>query len=178
MVLSLREIRPSPASTIRAAGVASRRCRRTRWGASSLRRPSHRRACTRWSVRSMARHVGISSSTVQRIWSKNDLKPHVVRTFKLSNDPKFEEKFWDVIGLYLNPPEKALRRRRRREKPVPGAGTVTARPAIGAGPSPNPDPRLPPSRHGHAVRRPQLSGRHADFPDPSNVIPMSNGCAF
>ena len=63
---------------------------------------------TRWSVRSMARHVGISSSTVQRIWSKNDLKPHVVRTFKLSNDPKFEEKFWDVIGLYLNPPEKAL----------------------------------------------------------------------
>lgn len=63
---------------------------------------------TRWSVRSMARHAGISSSTVQRIWSRNDLKPHVVRTFKLSNDPKFEEKFWDVIGLYLNPPEKAL----------------------------------------------------------------------
>lgn len=62
----------------------------------------------RWSVRSMARHAGISSSTVQRIWSRNDLKPHVVRTFKLSNDPKFEEKFWDVIGLYPNPPEKAL----------------------------------------------------------------------
>jgi hypothetical protein len=69
-------------------------------------RPPKGRA--RWSVRSMARHVGISSSTVQRIWSKNDLKPHVVRTFKLSNDPKFEEKFWDVIGLYLNPPDKAL----------------------------------------------------------------------
>jgi transposase len=63
---------------------------------------------TRWSVRSMARHAGMSHRTVQRIWVRNDLKPHIIRTFKLSNDPKFEEKFWDVIGLYLNPPEKAL----------------------------------------------------------------------
>lgn len=62
----------------------------------------------RWSVRSMGRHAGISHSTVQRIWSKNDLKPHVTRTFKVSTDPKFEEKFWDVIGLYLDPPAKAL----------------------------------------------------------------------
>ena len=56
----------------------------------------------------MGRHAGISHSTVQRIWSKNELKPHIVKTFKLSNDPKFEEKFWDVIGLYLDPPAKAL----------------------------------------------------------------------
>ena len=63
---------------------------------------------SRWSVRSMGRHAGVSHSTVQRIWSKNDLKPHVVKTFKLSNDPKFEEKFWDVIGLYLDPPLNAL----------------------------------------------------------------------
>ena len=62
----------------------------------------------RWSVRSMGRHVGISHSTVQRIWSKNEPKPHITRTFKLSNDPQFEEKFWDVIGLYLDPPAKAL----------------------------------------------------------------------
>jgi transposase len=62
----------------------------------------------RWSVRSMGRHVGISHSTVQRIWSKNDLKPHVTRTFKLSNDTDFEQKFWDVIGLYLDPPTNAL----------------------------------------------------------------------
>ena len=62
----------------------------------------------RWSVRSMSRHAGISASTVQRIWSKNELKPHVTRTFKLSNDPHFEEKFWDVIGLYLDPPTNAL----------------------------------------------------------------------
>jgi len=63
---------------------------------------------SRWSVRSMGRHAGMSHSSVQRIWAKNELKPHVTKTFKLSNDPKFEEKFWDVIGLYLDPPAKAL----------------------------------------------------------------------
>jgi transposase len=63
---------------------------------------------SRWSIRSMAQHAGVSASSVQRIWSDNDIKPHRVKTFKLSNDPKFEEKFWDVIGLYLNPPDRAL----------------------------------------------------------------------
>jgi len=62
----------------------------------------------RWSTRSMARATGVSKATVQRLWSANDIKPHVTRTFKISNDPNFEEKFWDVIGLYLNPPDKAL----------------------------------------------------------------------
>lgn len=61
------------------------------------------------STRKVAAEVGgISPASVQRIWSANDLKPHLERTFKLSNDPNFEEKFWDVIGLYLDPPEKAL----------------------------------------------------------------------
>jgi transposase len=63
---------------------------------------------SRWSIRSMSRHAGISASSVQRIWSRNDLKPHRLKTFKLSNDPRFEEKFWDVVGLYLNPPAKAV----------------------------------------------------------------------
>ena len=63
---------------------------------------------TRWTVRSMARQVGISASSVHTIWKQNELKPHLTRTFKISNDPQFEQKFWDVIGLYLNPPEKAL----------------------------------------------------------------------
>jgi transposase len=62
----------------------------------------------RWSTRSMAGAVGISHQSVHAIWKKNDLKPHQVRTFKISRDPRFEEKFWDVIGLYLDPPEKAL----------------------------------------------------------------------
>jgi transposase len=63
---------------------------------------------TRWSCRSMARAQKVSPSTVQRIWSSNDIQPHLTRTFKVSNDTRFEEKFWDVIGLYLNPPDKAL----------------------------------------------------------------------
>lgn len=62
----------------------------------------------RWSCRTMARAAGISTASVQRLWAANDIKPHLTRTFKLSNDAHFEEKFWDVIGLYLNPPEKAL----------------------------------------------------------------------
>ena len=63
---------------------------------------------TRWSTRSMAKAVGISHYSVHKIWGQNDLKPHLTRTFKLSTDPHFEEKFWEVIGLYLNPPDKAL----------------------------------------------------------------------
>jgi transposase len=63
---------------------------------------------TRWSTRTMAKAVGLSAYSVHRIWARNDIKPHQTRTFKLSKDPHFEEKFWDVIGLYLNPPEKAL----------------------------------------------------------------------
>jgi transposase len=63
---------------------------------------------TRWSVRTMAQHAQISPAQVQRIWSANDIKPHVLRTFKLSRDKDFEAKFWDVIGLYLSPPERAL----------------------------------------------------------------------
>ena len=63
---------------------------------------------TRWSVRSMARHAGLSKSAVQQLWTRNDLKPHRLRTFKVSRDPLFEAKFWDVIGLYLEPPHKAL----------------------------------------------------------------------
>jgi transposase len=63
---------------------------------------------THWSCRSMAARAGVSSATVQRIWAARGLKPHRVKTFKLSNDPKFEEKLVDVVGLYLNPPENAI----------------------------------------------------------------------
>ena len=69
-------------------------------------RPPKGRA--RWSCRSMARHSGLSRSAVQRLWAANDLKPHRTRTFKLSNDPQFEAKFWDIVGLYLSPPTRAV----------------------------------------------------------------------
>jgi transposase len=63
---------------------------------------------THWSCRSMAKASDVSPATVQRIWSGRGLKPHLVKTFKLSNDPRFEEKLIDVVGLYLNPPEQAV----------------------------------------------------------------------
>ena len=69
-------------------------------------RPPKGRNC--WSTRSMAKELGVSHSTVHRIWSANEIKPHRLGTFKVSNDPNFEEKFWDVIGVYLEPPDKAL----------------------------------------------------------------------
>lgn len=63
---------------------------------------------THWSSRSLAKVMGLSASTIRRIWKRHGLKPHLVRTFKLSKDPKFVEKLEDIIGLYLNPPEHAL----------------------------------------------------------------------
>ena len=63
---------------------------------------------THWSTRSMARAVSMSEATVRRIWHKHGLKPQVVKTFKLSNDPQFIERLEDIVGLYLNPPEHAM----------------------------------------------------------------------
>jgi transposase len=63
---------------------------------------------THWSRKSMAKATGISPSSVGRIWAEAGLKPHLTRTFKVSNDPQFEQKVTDIVGLYLNPPDKAL----------------------------------------------------------------------
>jgi transposase len=63
---------------------------------------------THWSLTRMAKATGISPSAVQRIWKGAGLKPHLVKTFKISNDPKFAEKVVDVVGLYMNPPDKAV----------------------------------------------------------------------
>jgi transposase len=63
---------------------------------------------THWSRSTMAKAAGVSESTVGRIWARNGLKPHLHRTFKLSNDKQFEEKLEDIIGLYLSPPEHAV----------------------------------------------------------------------
>jgi len=63
---------------------------------------------THWSTRAMARTQGVSEASVRRIWKQHNLKPHRTKSFKLSRDPQFVEKLQDVVGLYLNPPEKAL----------------------------------------------------------------------
>ena len=63
---------------------------------------------THWSCRQMASAQDVSKNTVNRLWQLHNLKPHLNRSFKLSRDPKFVEKLTDVVGLYLNPPEKVL----------------------------------------------------------------------
>ncbi len=63
---------------------------------------------THWSTNSMARATGVSASTVGRIWREHGIKPHRVKSFKLSNDKRFVEKLDDIVGLYLNPPEHAM----------------------------------------------------------------------
>ena len=63
---------------------------------------------THWSTRSMAKVQGISEATVRRIWKQYNLKPHLVETFKLSRDKRFMEKLCDIVGLYMNPPDKAI----------------------------------------------------------------------
>jgi len=68
-------------------------------------KPAH---ATHWSTRSMAAAAGISEASVRRIWHAHGLKPHRVRTFKLSRDPEFTEKLKDIVGLYLHPPEHAI----------------------------------------------------------------------
>jgi transposase len=63
---------------------------------------------THWSTRSLARKLKTNKAMVQRVWKANGLKPHLSRAFKVSNDPKFADKLIDIVGLYLNPPDKAL----------------------------------------------------------------------
>ncbi len=63
---------------------------------------------THWSTRTMAKNQGVGHATVQRIWKQYNLKPHLIETFKLSRDKKFLEKLYDVVGLYLNPPDKSI----------------------------------------------------------------------
>ena len=65
------------------------------------------RHATHWSVRSMARSQGVSSATIQRIWKAYHLQPHRVEHFKFSTDPEFVQKVRDIVGLYLNPPDRA-----------------------------------------------------------------------
>jgi transposase len=93
---------------------ASRPGRKPRLSAAMIERVVHITlnekppAGTHWSVRKLAKAVGLSHSSVQRIWAAHGLKPHLTKTFKLSNDPQFSEKVQDVVGLYLDPPDKAL----------------------------------------------------------------------
>ena len=63
---------------------------------------------THWSTRDLAKRIGVSQSTVSRVWRAFNLQPHRVKTFRLSNDPLFVEKVRDIVGLYMNPPDHAV----------------------------------------------------------------------
>lgn len=63
---------------------------------------------THWSVRTLARHLGVSRTIIHRVWQKHDVQPHRVERFKISSDPHFEDKVRDIVGLYLSPPDRAL----------------------------------------------------------------------
>jgi hypothetical protein len=65
-------------------------------------------AATHWSTRTLAKAQGVSEATIRRIWRQHHLKPHLIKTFKLSRDKHFLEQLDDVVGLYLNPPDQAL----------------------------------------------------------------------
>src|SRR5688572_32878516 len=66
------------------------------------------KAATQWSTRTMANELGVSAASISRHWRAHGLKPHVVRGFKISRDPKFAEKLEDIVALYMSPPEHAL----------------------------------------------------------------------
>src|SRR5262249_57097512 len=72
---------------------------------ATLRKPKTAR---HWSGRRLAKEVGLSAATVHRIWQKYGLQPHRVDTFKFSQDPQFDSKLADIVGLYVDPPERAL----------------------------------------------------------------------
>ena len=144
-----------------AQAAASRRSDRAGGAHDAAREAAGRHALV---VRKLARAVGLSHSSVQRIWAAHGLKPHLTKTFKLSNDPQFGEKVQDIVGLYLDPPDKALVLVRRREEPDPGARPHAAGAAAEEGPRRHHDARLQAPRHHDAVRRPRRRHRRGDRP--------------
>ena len=119
-------------------------------------------AATHWSTRTMAAAVSVSEATVRRIWQANGLKPHLARTFKVSNDPQFARK----AGVHRRPLPESSRARhralRRREEPDPSLGSDTARIAVEEGPLRNDDARLQAQWNGHFVCRHEHLGRDGD----------------
>ena len=133
----------------RAAGEAS-------GGYDAAQKPAN---ATHWSTRTMARAAGISEASVRRIWRAHGLKPHQVRTFKLSRDPAVPGE----AGGHRRPVSESARARhravRRREEPDSGSGPHPARPADEERPLRHHDPRLQAQRNGHAVCRPRCARR-------------------
>ena len=133
----------------------SRRC----W---SRRLESTPENATHWSRSKMAERSGLSESTIGRIWRAFGLQPHRTDTFKLSNDPLFVEKVYDIVGLYLNPPEAAVVLSVDEKSQVQALGALAAGVPDDARDVRAAHARLPAARHHQPVRRVQHRRRHRD----------------
>src|SRR5512135_879714 len=124
---------------------------------------------THWSTRTMAARVGVSRDTVHRVWRARGLQPHRVETFKLSNDPRFEEKLVDVVGLYLNPPDKAVVLCLDEKSQVQALDRTQPSLPMKKGRAGTMTPRLQAARHDDSVRRPRRADRggHRAVPAPA-----------
>src|SRR5215469_12576970 len=130
---------------------------------------------THWSTRTMAQAAGISEASVRRIWRAHGLKPHRVRTFKLSNHPEFVEKLEDIVGPVSEP---AIVLYADEEEPDSGSGPHPTGPGDEEGPLQHHDPRLQAQQHGHAVRCSGCAGGRSDLHvrrpvPPSGVVEVS-----
>jgi len=114
---------------------------------------------THWSVRMLARQLRISRTLVHRVWQRHDVQPHRVERFKLSNDPRFEEKVRDIVGLYLKSAGTSPGIVCGREEPDSGTGSHRSHPPSAARTAGASDARLQTPWHYHLIRRVQYSER-------------------
>ncbi len=124
---------------------------------------------THWSCRSMGKHAGVSPATVQRIWSARGLKPHLVKTFKISGDPRFEEKLIDVVGLYLNPPEQAVVLCMDEKSQIQALDRTQPSLPLKPGRAGTMTHDYKRNAHHHPVRRAGRAHRHGDRPLPASA---------
>jgi transposase len=121
--------------------------------AATLESPPERLAVTHWSTRLLAGHLGIGDATVARAWRKYGVQPWRRETFKFSTDPQLEAKVRDVVGLYLNPPEKAVVLCVDEKSQMQVAAPHRTDPAAASGLTGKGHPRRQAQRHRHTVRR-------------------------
>lgn len=124
--------------------------------ALTLEPPSHE--ATHWTVRAMAKAVGIAASSVVKIWHDHGLAPHRWRSFKLSNDKAFAEKLPDVVGLYVSPPAHAIVLLVDEKSPIPGSRSHPAGATAQARPRGNHDAGLQTQRDHNPVCSAQCPG--------------------
>ena len=115
---------------------------------------------THWSTRRLAKRIGVSASTVARVWHEGRLKPHRTETFKFSRDPELVAKVTDVVGLYLAPPERAIVLSVDEKTQIQALDRTQPMLRSAPGQVERQHPRLQAERHAQPVRR--ARGRHGD----------------